>query len=62
MYEAYRNYYSTGDDAEWNELVDLGLAIKRHDPFVHKDVVYHLTRKGLEILSEILGISITQQR
>lgn len=40
---AYRNYYSTVDDPDWNDLVERGLATKRKSP-VSPDFLYHLTR------------------
>lgn len=55
----YRNYYVTGDDSEWNELVDRGLANKRNDPFSKGDFVYHVSERGLDLLSEIMGKIIT---
>ncbi len=61
-YEAYRNYYTTGADPEWETLVDNGFALKRPDPFCSKDVVYHVTEEGLNILSEYLGIKINLQK
>ncbi len=56
---AYRNFYATGDDPEWNEIVEKGLAEKRADPFCKGDVVYHLTTQGIDYLSSILGKKIT---
>ena len=58
-YSAYRNHYSTSDDAEWNEMVNMGLATKRKDPFCANDVIYHVADKGISYLSSILGINIT---
>lgn len=56
---AYRNYYAAGDDPEWNEVVEKGLAVKRADPFCKGDYIYHLTAQGIEYLSSILGKEIT---
>lgn len=56
---AYRNYYATGDDPEWNEVVEMGLAVKRSDPFCKDDFVYHLNTHGIEYLSNIIGKKIT---
>ena len=42
---AYRNFYSAADDADWNDLVDRGLATKRLSP-VSQDFLYHLTKRG----------------
>ncbi len=55
---AHRNYFATGDDPEWNEIVDLDLAVKREDPFCKVDVIYHLTEEGIAYLSLIIGIKI----
>lgn len=56
---AYRNFYATGDDPEWNELVERGLANKRSDPFCKGDIVYHVSEVGLDYLSRIIGKKIT---
>lgn len=40
---AYRNYYSCADDADWNDLVERGMATKRKSP-VSPDFLYSLTR------------------
>ena len=61
QYSAYRTYYSCENNEEWNEIVGHGLARKRCDPFCPKDVVYHLTKEGIEYLSELLGVKITEQ-
>lgn len=42
---AYRNYYSSGDDADWDDLVARGMAVKRKSP-VSQDFLYHLTRQA----------------
>lgn len=42
---AYRNFYSTGDDPDWNDLVERGFAVKRKSP-VSPDFLYHLTERG----------------
>lgn len=60
-YKAYRNYYvSWNDDADWDGIVAAGLAIKRKDIFYELNVVYHLNAKGIELLSEITDIKITE--
>lgn len=58
-YFAFRNYYTCGDNEDWNEIVGHGLASKRRDPFSSKDVVYKLTNEGIEYLSKLLGVKIT---
>lgn len=42
---AYRNFYSTRDDADWDDLVSRGFATKRKSP-VSSDNLYHLTRQA----------------
>lgn len=42
---AYRNFYSTADDADWNDLVERGFATKRKSP-VSSDFLYELTREA----------------
>lgn len=42
---AYRNFYSCGDDPDWNDLVARGFAVKRKSP-VSPDWLYHLTRQA----------------
>ena len=62
-YEAYRNYYAAaGNNPDWAYLVSQKLAVSRRDPFCPKDTVYHLTAKGMDTLSEIVGVTITNQR
>lgn len=57
-FKAHRNYYVTGTDMEWEFLVSQNFAIKRQDPFCPKDVVYHLTPQGIDVLSSYTGIKI----
>lgn len=57
-YTAYRNTYFTGDDTEWNELVEMKLANKSTDPFCNGDFVYSVTSAGIAELEVILGIRI----
>ena len=59
---AYRNYYAAGDDSEWNEIVEAGLATKRSDPFCKGDFIYHLNNQVIEYLSNIIGKKITIQQ
>lgn len=42
---AYRNFYSAGDDPDWNDLVERGMAVKRKSP-VSPDFLYHLTEQA----------------
>ena len=62
QFVARRNYFATSADEEWGELVSSGLATIKQSPFNDTEVVYHLSRKGMETLSDILGIAITQEQ
>lgn len=42
---AFRNFYSAGDDADWNDLVARGFATKRKSS-VSPDFLYHLTKQA----------------
>lgn len=42
---AYRNYYTAPDDADWNDLVDRGFATKREWDG-GREFIYHLTKRG----------------
>ncbi len=42
---AYRNYYSCAADADWDDLVARGFAVRRRSP-VSEDFLYHLTRQA----------------
>ena len=60
-YQAYRNYYvASAKSTEWNDLVATGLATKREDIFCEMNVIYHLTAKGIKVLSEIMNIKIME--
>lgn len=61
QFVAYRNYFATSIDEEWGKLVSSGLAMIKGSPFNDTEVVYHLTQKGIDTLSSILGISIMQE-
>lgn len=60
-YNAYRNFYATGDDGQWNELVAFGLARKKEDPAWADEYCYQLTKEGFSYLSKLLGVTITQE-
>lgn len=62
QFVAHRNYFSASINDEWGELVSSGLATIRQSPFNDTEVVYHLTQKGIDTLSSILGISIMQKQ
>lgn len=42
---AYRNYYSSPEDPDWEDLVKRGFASKRKSS-VSSDFLYHLTRQA----------------
>ena len=59
-YAPYRNRYAAQtDDSDWEKLVEFGLAEK----YVEKSgyVWYYDSRKGLDVLGEILGIQIEDE-
>ncbi len=57
-YKAFRNYYYTPVDTDWEILVDRGLAVCRKDSANPKNIIYNLTPKGVEVASSYLGIEI----
>lgn len=64
QYEAYRNYFTTsGDDAQWDDLVSQGLAIKNDFPrgCGENPKIYVVSIEGLELLSGITGVTITEK-
>lgn len=57
VYEVYRNYYSAAKQiSEWEKLVTNGLATATPD--VGDGIIYRLTDKGADKLSEILETKI----
>ena len=62
IFTPYRNYYITGEDSDWEELVEAGLASKRPDIFNKDDIIYSVTIAGYGVLQEITGINITMPR
>lgn len=62
MYTPYRNYYVTGEDPDWEELAEAGLASKRQDIFYKDDTIYSVTAAGCAALQEITGIRINTPR
>lgn len=62
MYTPYRNYYVTGEDPDWEELVKAGLASKRPDLFYKDDIIFSVTAAGCGVLQEITGIQINTPR
>lgn len=62
MYTPYRNYYVTGEDPDWEELVEAGLASRRPDIFHKDDIIYSVTAAGCGVLQEITGIKINTPR
>ena len=62
-YNAYRNYYTTaGKHIDWEDLTSKGFAVSRkHEHGIGEDArVYYVSEKGLELLSELLYIKITE--
>lgn len=62
-YEAFRNYFTTSDnDPEWDNLVEQGLAEKHPFPSGGgtNPQAYHVTLAGMEYLSRITGVLITE--
>ncbi len=60
--DSYRNYYNTSVNSEsWNELVELGLAIKQDRERQLGGIYYFLTEAGLDVLKEIIGVNAYPQ-
>lgn len=43
---AYRNYYASDPDPDWDDLVERGLAVKRECKMAPDFFYYHLTRRA----------------
>ena len=57
FYRPYRNYYSTfWKEPNWESLVESGFAERGYTPL--GNVIYHMTRKGLDWLGERLSVTI----
>lgn len=54
----HRNFYAAGDDPEWNDIVEKGLAVKRADPFNKNCFVYHLNEHGVKYISSVIDRKI----
>jgi hypothetical protein len=51
---SYRNYYNSSIESEsWNELVQLGMAVKRDKGKELGGIYYFVTKKGIQILKSI---------
>ena len=60
QYEAYRNYYDAGgEDKDWEYLVSVGYAIRRHSQ-ITDNIYYCVNRNGLDYLERILGVRISE--
>ncbi len=50
--KSYRNYFAcgrSGDDFEqWKDMEAKGFARSRPEPFNDKDILFHVTEKGIE--------------
>lgn len=58
-YEAYRNYFCAGQEmSEFEDLISKELAVK--DTRQGK-IYYFVTEKGIDFLTEITGIKITER-
>ena len=63
-YEAYRNYFTTsGVDEEWEDLVNQGLSTKREHKrgCGHNPQIYFVSQDGLDFLSDVLSVKITEK-
>jgi predicted transcriptional regulator len=57
-YVAYRNYFlCMSKDAEWESLVEQGLAISRKS-FNNNSIFYCVTTEGIRIIERILEIKV----
>ena len=64
-YKAWRNYFTTsGDVEEWDNLVEQGLARKADYPRGFGDIpkVYFVSKEGMKVLGEIMGVEITEDK
>lgn len=53
--DSYRNYYNSGSPCEsWNELVELGFAVRRDYDKQRGGTYYHVTKDGIEVLKQII--------
>lgn len=62
-YTAYRNYFTTSDNNQnWDNLVVQGLAEKEAFPAGHGNnpQIYTVTNAGIEFLSRITDVTITE--
>jgi len=62
-YVAFRNHYITSDNSEsWDDLVSKGLANKRSFPqgIGNNPRWYSVSEKGIEFLSKLLEVKITE--
>ena len=61
-YDAFRNYYSTGNGCkDFEGLVDLsdkGLMLSRQDGSM--GYLFHVSKQGIEYLSKLTGVKITE--
>jgi len=64
VYKAYRNYFATRRGCDgFDSLVDLeskGFMVSK--PYEREDsFIFHVTNKGIEILSKITGVKISEE-
>jgi len=62
-YTAYRNYYcSFGKNADWETLVENGLATSREgNPEIYpSSVFYYVSEDGMKFIGDVLGFKIVE--
>ena len=59
FYKPFRNsYFIYADDTIWNELVKKNLARRSDIIFQNGETTFWLTRNGLDVLGETIGVHI----
>lgn len=62
-YEAWRNYFTTGElQEDWDNLVEQGLATRNDfkNGCGHNPKVYFVSQEGFDFLGELLSVKITE--
>lgn len=66
FYKPYRNYFCSGlrcdGYKEWCDIKEAGFAIDKFSKSDPEGVTFHLNSKGMEWLSDRLGITIHKER
>lgn len=61
-YSAYRNFYACQkEDADWEELVKMGLATRRYVEWC-KEWTYFVSQEGLDYLGALFDLKITEMK